>query len=179
MASGLKFSPEWYDERQRRNLPKGSQLATRAAVVPPVALAPAAPTKPAGKSALEKETARADRERAEREFAQQVALAKLPPPVEQHRFHETRGWRLDFAWPERKLAVEVQGGIWRKYKVKRKDGEVVDLPGAHALPSNIERDIEKHNALTLQGWALILVTPKMIRAGEALNLVEEMLGREA
>lgn len=34
----------------------------------------------------------------------------LPKPVTEHRFHPTRKWRFDYAWPDRKVAVEIDGG---------------------------------------------------------------------
>lgn len=34
----------------------------------------------------------------------------LPKPVTEHRFHETRKWRFDYAWPEKRIAVEIDGG---------------------------------------------------------------------
>ncbi|MGI0119640.1 hypothetical protein [Zooshikella sp. RANM57] len=37
---------------------------------------------------------------------------KLPKPETEYIFHPSRCWRFDFAWPDRKLAVEVEGGGW-------------------------------------------------------------------
>jgi len=33
----------------------------------------------------------------------------LPAPVFEYRFHPSRKWRFDIAWPERRVAVEVEG----------------------------------------------------------------------
>lgn len=55
-------------------------------------------------------------------------------------------WKLDYAWPDIKVAIEVQGGIWRR------EG------GAHTSGPNRLRDIEKHNALTIEGWLLLETT---------------------
>ena len=31
----------------------------------------------------------------------------------EYRFHPTRKWRFDYAWPENKIALEVEGGSGR------------------------------------------------------------------
>ena len=32
--------------------------------------------------------------------------ADLPTPAQEYRFHATRRWRFDFAWPAAKVAVD-------------------------------------------------------------------------
>ena len=88
---------------------------------------------------------------------------EIPEPEREYLFHPTRKWRVDFAWPKRRLFVEIEGGIWRRGG------------GAHSHPSNIERDIEKGNAITMAGCFLLRVTDKMIKSGEAFELVKKFL----
>ena len=102
----------------------------------------------------------AARDKWEREFAFQLIAAGFPKPETEYKFHPTRKWRIDLCYPGVRLALECQGGIWMKGG------------GAHSRPANIERDIEKHNALVMAGWTLLLVTPKTIKSGEALKMVE-------
>lgn len=59
-------------------------------------------------------------------------------PEREYVFHETRKWRLDFAWPEQKVAVELEGGIWSR--------------GRHVRPKGFQGDLDKHNALIAAGW---------------------------
>ena len=56
----------------------------------------------------------AHRARFENELAAQIRAVRLPEPTREFPFAKQwgRGWRLDFAWPEAKMAVEVQGGGW-------------------------------------------------------------------
>lgn len=82
-------------------------------------------------------------------------------PERNYRFHPERRWLLDFAWPQLKVAVEIDGGIW--------------IGGAHARPVNIERDMEKHNALLDLGWRCYQFTPKQVKAGEAVQHIERVL----
>ena len=35
-----------------------------------------------------------------------------PEPELEYRFHPFRKWRFDFAWPEQKVAVEMEGGVF-------------------------------------------------------------------
>lgn len=100
-----------------------------------------------------------------RTLAQGLGVPKLQ---EQYRFHPTRLWRLDFAWPDQKIGFEIEGGIWRPHG------------GAHSHPQNIERDIEKSNAAALMGWRIIRITGKMLPVrklfqDEAARLLTEIL----
>jgi very-short-patch-repair endonuclease len=77
--------------------------------------------------------------------------SKLPEPKPEHRFHPTRKWLFDYAWPEHQLALEVEGGIWRKGG------------GAHSHPMNIVRDCEKYSEAALLGWRILRVPPEKLR----------------
>lgn len=103
-------------------------------------------------------------EKQKYEAALDLALRALQFPAYQreYRFDSVRLWRLDFAWPERKVAVEVEGGIWRRGG------------GAHSHPTNILRDIEKHNAYTLAGWKVYRVTGEMVKQGTAVDLLQKV-----
>lgn len=47
----------------------------------------------------------------EEEFAFAWKAGRYEPEfVREHRFHPTRRWRFDFAWPDEKVALEVEGG---------------------------------------------------------------------
>jgi len=73
----------------------------------------------------------------------------LPWPVPEYRFHPRRKWALDLAWPDCKIAVEVQGGIW--------------IGGKHARGKGLTRDHEKINVAQTMGWTVLQVTPDQIR----------------
>jgi hypothetical protein len=94
-------------------------------------------------------------------FLFQVRAIGLPEPVLNYLFHEDRRWEFDFAWPDKMLSVELQGGTWNQ--------------GAHGRGSGILRDIQKLNAATLRGWRVILATTDMVSSGEALRDLEAML----
>jgi very-short-patch-repair endonuclease len=81
--------------------------------------------------------------------------------VSEYRFHPVRKWRLDFAFPELRLAVEVEGGHW--------------TGGRHTSGIGFEKDCEKYNALTLSGWRLLRFTGKTIKSGEALKAIQAAL----
>ena len=75
-----------------------------------------------------------------------AALAKLKPegvpmPEREHRFHETRKWRFDLAWPQIRLAVEIQGGSF--------------VGGGHNRAGQQAKDYEKLNEAQRQGWRVL------------------------
>lgn len=86
----------------------------------------------------------------------QIELAGLPAGTPEFVFHPVRKWRLDVAYPDRKLAVEVDGAV-------------------HRIKGMFFRDIDKHQALFFEGWRLLRVTTAQVRNGEAVRLVERAL----
>lgn len=78
------------------------------------------------------------------------ASFKMPAPHAEYKFHPSRKWRIDYAWPVVKLAVEIEGGVFRQSK------------GRHTNPSGFIKDIEKYNALTEHGWHLLRYIPGKI-----------------
>jgi len=65
-----------------------------------------------------------------------------------YKFHPKRKWEFDFAWPELKIAVEVEGGTWKF--------------GRHNRPEGYEKDCEKYNAAIEEGWKVFRFTGRMI-----------------
>lgn len=74
-----------------------------------------------------------------------------------------RRYIYDVAFPEHKLVVEVQGGIWLDHK-------------GHTSGTGVTRDCDKLNLATLAGWRCLQVTSNMIRDGRALHYIEVALG---
>ena len=97
----------------------------------------------------------------EEALAWQIRAGKLPAPVREHRPVKGRRWRLDFAWPDLRLAIEVEGGIW--------------TGGRHTRPIGFEQDCEKYNEVTVMGWRVLRVTGDMVRDGRALRVLERAL----
>lgn len=87
----------------------------------------------------------------------QLKAMNLPEPEPNYRFAYPRRWRFDFAYPDRLLAIEVEGGQW--------------IGGRHTTGKGFEADLEKYNEAALRGWIVIRVTPRMIDDGRAINLV--------
>ena len=82
-------------------------------------------------------------------------------PEREHRFAPPRRWRFDFAWSERKVAVEVEGGVWTN--------------GRHTRGSGFVKDIEKYNAAAMLGWRVLRFTPGMVKSGKAVEMAQEAI----
>lgn len=70
-----------------------------------------------------------------------------PEPQAEYRFHPERKWRLDYAWPDARVGVEVNGNAWG-----------VKGGGRHGKAA----DLEKMNAAQALGWAVFQFTPQML-----------------
>lgn len=81
-------------------------------------------------------------------------------PVREHKFHPERKWRFDFFFPERKLAVEIEGGVG----------------GRHQRIGGFTKDCDKYNAATLMGIAVLRYTTSMVISGQAIDDVLKALG---
>lgn len=83
-------------------------------------------------------------------FARQVMDAGLPPPHREYLFMQNRDFRLDYAWPEQMICVEVQGMV-------------------HRIRSRFLSDVEKLAFAQIHGWRLLLVAGQDVRSGRAMQ----------
>lgn len=89
----------------------------------------------------------------ERRLAEQCHALGLPPPVLEYRFHPVRKWRIDLAWPDRLLAVEVEGAV-------------------HRIHKQFDADILRQQALFFEGWRLLRIATRQVRDGTAVKLIQ-------
>ena len=108
------------------------------------------------------------------EFVYQLKAVGLPTPVTELEFSPPRRWRFDLAWPKEKIALEIEGGIFKRKGATRCRTCGQTPAGRHVSGQGFLSDMEKYNKATALGWRLFRVTPQMISNGEALNLIEKV-----
>lgn len=97
------------------------------------------------------------------ELRDQLRVTGIPDPDTEFRFHPVRKWRFDFCWPDKKIAVEYQGGIYSQGKQ------------GHQTTSGISRDCVKFSTAASMGWRLLPINAGMVRDGTALDLIRKAL----
>ena len=100
--------------------------------------------------------ATAGRSEIEESMAQQIKLLGLPEPVRQHKYLEDRRYRADFAWPQHKLALEVQGAV-------------------HRITGRFKAEFERRFLLQLHGWTVIEAGGDEVRSGRAAAWLMAMM----
>jgi len=87
-----------------------------------------------------------------------------PFPEPEYRFHPTRKWRFDWAFPEHRVAVEVDGGQWT----------------AHGGRHMTDKDRDKGNHAAALGWVVLHFSPEQLERDPAscVELVQQALERE-
>lgn len=81
--------------------------------------------------------------------------------VKEFKFHPVRKWRFDYAVPEHKIALEVEGGVW--------------TGGRHTSTKCFLGDIEKYNTATLMGWRVFRTTPDDLYKKKTLDLMKSAI----
>ena len=88
----------------------------------------------------------------------------IPAPVREYQFDnpsspvktypspKPRLWRFDFAWLEQKVAVEIEGGLYRG--------------GRHQSLEGFIKDAEKYEAALVQGWRVYRVPGPWVMQGD-------------
>ena len=70
------------------------------------------------------------------------ALASgYPEPIREYEFHPEREWRFDFAFPDKMIAIELEGGVFSG--------------GRHVRGQGYVNDLEKYNEAVMLGWRLL------------------------
>ena len=94
-------------------------------------------------------------------FRAMCTEAGIGEPMQEHRFHPTRRWRFDYAWPDFKVALEVEGGVWTR--------------GRHTRGSGFVRDIEKYNEAHRLGWRVLRCTPDRLTTAATVALIRDTM----
>lgn len=74
----------------------------------------------------------------------------MPEPVTEYKFAKLgmkRNWALDWAWPDLRIGVEVDGGQFAKFG------------GRH----NSDADREKRNAFAMLSWRVFYFSPQQLQ----------------
>lgn len=77
----------------------------------------------------------------------------IPAPVLEHQPRPDRKHRMDLAWPDHKLGLEIEGGTWKGGRF----------------------NMEKANLAACAGWRILYVTPSQLLKPETLALVIEAI----
>lgn len=112
---------------------------------------------------------------AVQEFLRQVRVDGLRGHSLEHRFSSPRRWRFDIAWVDRKIAVEIDGGVYARYGARRCPLCRQIPSGRHTSGAGFEKDCEKMDEAVLLGWRVFRFTPKMIESGYAIDTVARVL----
>jgi len=107
---------------------------------------------------------KAKAESAERIRARFCMLCKrrgLPAPVPEYRFHETRKWRMDYAWPDHGVALEVEGGVFSG--------------GRHTRGTGFMKDMEKYNEASANGFFVLRTTPSLLFSDANFDWLERTI----
>lgn len=118
---------------------------------------------------------------AEDLFAFQCRALKLPAFQREYRFatgilktgkdgkKRPCQWRVDFAFLEYQVAVEIEGLV-----VRRIAGELV-VTGRHSTISGFIEDCRKYATAAVLGLTVLRFPPRMLKDGEAIELTQRVL----
>lgn len=91
-----------------------------------------------------------------------ILFSQVGDPVEEYKFHPIRKWRFDFAFPDKKIAIEAEGGTW--------------VSGRHSQGSGFNKDAEKYNEAAIMGWKVLRYTRATV--GRIIPDLKRLFGRE-
>lgn len=96
-------------------------------------------------------------------FSQLCKQCGLPVPVKEYQFAKELGrkWRFDYCWPDQKVALEVEGGVW--------------TGGRHTRGKGFLGDMEKYNTATQLGWRILRTTPKELLTQNTIQLLTQLI----
>lgn len=92
----------------------------------------------------------------------QLGCLNAPRPQREFMFdtENKRKWRFDFAWPEKKLAVECEGVTSYGKSL-----------GRHQTAKGYSADLDKYNAATMQGWHILRFNQEHVKSGQAVSMI--------
>lgn len=88
----------------------------------------------------------------------------------EYRFAPPRKWPFDFAHPQTKIAIELEGGTYARKGAKRCEycGQIPQ--GRHTTGAGFAADCAKYNQAAIMGWRVFRFTTDMINTDPAGHL---------
>lgn len=93
-------------------------------------------------------------------FEFQIKVLRVPAFEKEYRFHPTRRWRFDFAWPEHKIAAEVEGGTW--------------TGGRHSRGLGFHNDCVKYNSAIILGWQVLRFDSQLVKSSVGAEQLKQL-----
>jgi len=108
----------------------------------------------------------------------QMRAVGIPAWETEYCFAEPIGrkWRLDYAWPSRRIGFEQEGAVFGR-SITGVDGQTYRIGGRHNTGAGLQADCEKYSWAAILGWRVIRATTTMIRDGKAIELLEAAFSR--
>ncbi len=103
----------------------------------------------------------AQRSQLEILFERHIQDAQLPTPQTSYRFHPTRKWEADFAYPGYALLIEIEGGEMAR--------------GRHTRGKGFINDCEKYAEAQILGWRVLRIPGTWVHNGEGVRYLERLL----
>lgn len=129
-----------------------------AAAAEPSLLTPAEDTKAA--KAIARARRKAKHEERLEVLARHLAARGIAAPRREWAFAEpAAGWLFDLAWPEARVAVEIDGGFFAKGGSR------------HGMGEGAREDLAKRNAALLLGWRVVHVLPENVGTSATAELI--------
>lgn len=97
-------------------------------------------------------------------FLELLRLAKLPEPHQEYKFHSTRKWKFDWAWPLYGVALEQEGGAYSG--------------GRHTRGKGFTDDCVKYSEAAAMGWLVIRVPPSDLCSEQTLDWIRRAMHSE-
>jgi very-short-patch-repair endonuclease len=94
----------------------------------------------------------------EQRFEHVISVHQLPEPVREYTFY---GYRYDFAWPQLKIAVEIDGGTFSG--------------GNHVRGVGYSRDCRKNNLAQSEGWIVLRADRTILFEKEFVQIVKKII----
>jgi len=83
-------------------------------------------------------------------------MLRGPAMLTEYQFHRPRLWRFDYAEPQARVAIEIEGGTF--------------ITGRHVRGRAYSGDCTKYNQAALDGWTVFRLTTDMVEEAPVQNL---------